>query len=95
MQFWYLATDAPAIYRAEGKVESIDDDGITISHGPVPELKWPAMTMNFGKADSMTLTGLKPGDPVRFEFRKGGPMDWEVVSVQKSGSAAGTTGGAK
>jgi len=89
------ATDAPAIYRAEGKVESIDDDGITISHGPVPELKWPAMTMNFGKANSMTLTGLKPGDPVRFEFRKGGPLDWEVVSVQKSGSDAGTTGGSK
>jgi Cu(I)/Ag(I) efflux system membrane fusion protein len=76
-------------------VESIDDDGITISHGPVPKLKWPAMTMSFGKADSMTLTGLKPGDLVRFEFRKGGPIDWEVVSVQKSGSDAGTTGGAK
>jgi Cu(I)/Ag(I) efflux system membrane fusion protein len=73
----------------------MDDDGITISHGPVPALKWPAMTMSFGKADLMTLTGLKPGDLVRFEFRKGGPLDWEVVSVQKSGSDAGTTGGAK
>ncbi|GGH52196.1 hypothetical protein GCM10010975_06550 [Comamonas phosphati] len=80
---------APAVYRAQGKVESIDDDGITISHGPVPGLKWPAMTMGFGKADAATFGGLKPGDAVRFEFRKGGPMDWEIVSVQKTASATG------
>lgn len=89
------APEAPAIYRAEGKVESIDDDGITISHGPVPDLKWPAMTMSFGKANSVSFDGLKPGDPVRFGFRIGGPMDWEVISVQKTGSASGTSGGAK
>jgi Cu(I)/Ag(I) efflux system membrane fusion protein len=81
--------EALAVYRAEGKVESIDDGGITISHGPVPGLKWPAMTMGFGKPDSVTLSGLKPGDPVRFEFRKGGPMDWEIVSAQKIGSPTG------
>jgi Cu(I)/Ag(I) efflux system membrane fusion protein len=81
------APEAPAVYRAEGKVEGIDDDGITISHGPVPALQWPAMTMSFGKADAITFSNLKPGDPVHFKFRKGGPMDWEVVSVQKTGSA--------
>lgn len=78
---------ATAIHRAEGKVERIDADAITISHGPVPELQWPAMTMGFGRPDPKAFAQLKPGDVVRFEFRQGGPMDWELVSVQKSGDA--------
>lgn len=81
------ASDTPGIYRAEGKVERIDADGITISHGPVPALQWPAMTMGFGKADATAFSGLQAGDAVRFAFRKGGPMDWEVVSVHKAGGA--------
>ena len=81
------AAAASGAYRAEGKVESVEADSITISHGPVPELKWPAMTMGFGKADAKAFADVKPGDQVRFEFRKGGPMDWELVTVQKSGGA--------
>jgi Cu(I)/Ag(I) efflux system membrane fusion protein len=76
-----------AIYRAEGTVESVEPDGITISHGPVPELKWPAMTMGFGKGDTKALAGLRPGDRIRFEFRQGGTMGYELVSVQKAGGA--------
>jgi membrane fusion protein, copper/silver efflux system len=67
-------------------VESIDAEGITISHGPVPELKWPAMTMGFSKPDPKAFPGLKAGDDVRFEFRKGGPMGYELVTVQPSGA---------
>jgi Cu(I)/Ag(I) efflux system membrane fusion protein len=81
------AVPSAAAYRAEGTVESVDADSITISHGPVPALKWPAMTMGFGKADAKAFSGLKPGDRIRFEFRPGGPMDWELVSVQPSGGA--------
>ena len=77
----------PTVYRAEGKVESLEAAGITISHGPVPELKWPAMTMGFGKADPTAFADLKPGDQIRFEFRKGGTMTWELVSAQKTGGA--------
>jgi Cu(I)/Ag(I) efflux system membrane fusion protein len=45
------------------------------------------MTMAFGKADAKAFTGIRPGETVRFEFRKGGPMDYELVSVQRTGSA--------
>jgi Cu(I)/Ag(I) efflux system membrane fusion protein len=65
----------------------VDSDAITISHGPVPDLKWPAMTMGFGKPDPKSFPGLKAGDSIQFEFRKGGPMDWEVVKVQPAGAA--------
>lgn len=77
---------AAGIFTAQGKVESVEPDGITISHGPVPELKWPSMTMGFGKPDPKAFAGLKAGDSIRFEFKKGGPMDWELVSVQPSGA---------
>ena len=49
-----------ATFSAEGKVESVDADGITISHGPVPALKWPAMTMGFGKPDPKAFADVKP-----------------------------------
>lgn len=74
-------------FTAQGKVESVDADSITISHGPVPALKWPEMTMGFGKADPKAFSEVKPGDTVQFEFRQGGPMDYELVSVQRKGAA--------
>ena len=74
-------------FAAQGRVESVDADGITISHGPVPALKWPGMTMGFGKADAKAFPDVKPGDSVHFEFRRGGAMDYELVSVRRTGAA--------
>ncbi|MBC7833066.1 MAG: efflux RND transporter periplasmic adaptor subunit [Hyphomicrobium sp.] len=83
-----MPMSAPAgVYAGEGKVESVEADGITISHGPVAALKWPPMTMGFGKPDPKAFADIKPGDTVRFEFKKGGAMDHELVSVQRIGGA--------
>jgi Cu(I)/Ag(I) efflux system membrane fusion protein len=71
------------IHKAEGKVESVSPDGITISHGPVVTLKWPSMTMGFAKASPSAFPEIKPGDRVRFEFKEGGPTGYELVSVQR------------
>ncbi|CAN7662904.1 efflux RND transporter periplasmic adaptor subunit [Variovorax paradoxus] len=81
---------APAVvtHQAEGKVESVAPDGITISHGPIASLQWPAMTMGFGKAAPSAFPEIKPGDPVRFEFREGGAMGYELVSIQRLQSGA-------
>jgi Cu(I)/Ag(I) efflux system membrane fusion protein len=78
---------APSTFSAQGRVEGVDADSITLSHGPVPALKWPAMTMGFGKADPTAFADVKPGDTVHFEFRKGGPLDYELVTVQRMGAA--------
>jgi Cu(I)/Ag(I) efflux system membrane fusion protein len=77
------ADSQPAVFVGEGKVEGVDAEGITISHGPVAALKWPPMTMGFGKPDSAAFGEVKPGDRVRFEFKKGGAMDHELVTVQR------------
>ena len=40
---------------------------VKISHGPITELQWPAMTMGFSGTPDL-LRGLKVGDRVAFEF---------------------------
>lgn len=81
------AAPAPGVYAGEGKVERVEADGITISHGRIAALKWPPMTMGFGKPNAKAFADIKPGDAVRFEFKKGGAMDYELVSVQRVGGA--------
>jgi Cu(I)/Ag(I) efflux system membrane fusion protein len=61
------AAAKPALAEATGRVEQVTKDGVTLSHGPVPAIGWPAMTMTF-RADPMLLRGLKVGDQVQFAF---------------------------
>ena len=77
------AAPAAVLHQAEGKVESVAPDGLTISHGPVATLKWPSMTMGFAKASPEAFPDIRPGDLVRFEFKEGGPTGYELVSVQR------------
>ena len=81
------APTAARLYSGEGKVESVDAHGITISHGPIAALQWPAMTMGFGKPAAGAFADVKPGDNVRFEFKPGSSADYELVSVQRTGGA--------
>jgi len=42
---------------------------IDLSHGPIPSLNWPEMTMGFRVEDKTLLQGLKAGDRINFELR--------------------------
>jgi len=68
---------------ASGTVEAIDPAAktITIAHGPVEALKWPAMTMTF-KAPDVDLTALEKGDHVEFDLAASG-MDGTVTKITK------------
>jgi Cu(I)/Ag(I) efflux system membrane fusion protein len=44
------------------------------------------MTMGFSKPNARAFPGVKPGDDVRFKFKKGGPMGYELVDVQSAGA---------
>lgn len=54
---------------------------LTLAHGPVAEVKWPAMTMTFKVADAKLLKGLKPGSKVAFTFESAGMDDSTITSV--------------
>jgi len=77
---------APASFTAQGKVEGVDADSLTISHGAIAELKWPAMTMPFNKPSPTAFADVKAGDAVHFEFKKKGD-EYELVSVHRMGAA--------
>jgi membrane fusion protein, copper/silver efflux system len=82
------AAQAPAAggtFSAHGKVERVEPDAITISHGPVPALKWPAMTMGFSKPNPKAFPEVKPGDMVSFQFKQGAG-GYELVNVQPGGA---------
>ncbi len=76
----------PATYSAQGKVDGVDADSMTLSHGPIAALKWPAMTMPFNKPNPTAFADVKVGDSVHFEFKKKGD-EYELVSVHRMGGA--------
>lgn len=73
---------APSVTAsANGTVEAVDvvAKTITIAHGPVDALKWPAMTMTF-KAPNADLASVKQGDHIEFEFTSTG-MDGTITNI--------------
>lgn len=52
--------------RAEATINSTDPAArkFNATHGPIPELGWPAMTMDFGLAEGVDLPDLAPGSRV-------------------------------
>ena len=59
------------VHTAVGKVEQVSEDAITLSHGPVPTLQWPPMTMDFMKPAPDAFKEIKAGQTVEFDFVEG------------------------
>ena len=72
-------------HQAEGTVERIDGKALTISHGPVPSLKWGPMTMEFQAPASGVPPGLKPGDTIHFEFVQTPEGEFQATSIHRMG----------
>lgn len=70
-----------APHRGEGKVESIDKDEITLSHGPIASLKWGPMTMGFKTPANGLPKNIAVGDTVWFEFRQTKDGMFEITSI--------------
>ena len=69
-------------YQADAKLEKFGKDTWTITHGPVPELKWGAMTMEFLPMKEGVPAGAKPGQAVRLTFtldKDGMPVVTKIV----------------
>ena len=57
-------------HHASGVVKSVDaaKGTVTIAHGAIESLKWPAMTMSFKARDKKLLDTLKPGQKIDFDL---------------------------
>ena len=80
-------------HHAEGRVEEFDAKAgtLSIAHGPVASLKWPAMTMEFVLANPALGSGLKPGAAVAFEFVERQPGEWVITKLEAKPAAHLTT----
>jgi Cu(I)/Ag(I) efflux system periplasmic protein CusF len=83
-----LAFAAPASAQgdavsAAGTVKKVDTAKRTLnlSHGPIPAVNWPAMTMDFAVAPDVDLSALKPGQQVEFKM-KGSGMTYTIIDVK-------------
>jgi Cu/Ag efflux protein CusF len=77
------AATAPIMAKGHGTVTAIDKAAgtITLDHGPIPEAKWPAMTMAFKAAPAIT-DAAKVGDKVDFDLTLTGSAG-EVTAIHK------------
>ncbi len=66
-----------------GTITAVDAKGgtVTIKHGPIPSIGWPAMTMTFKAAPPALLKGLRSGQRVAFTARAKG-MAAEVTAIR-------------
>lgn len=68
---------------ANGTIESVDISAkkVTITHGPIASVNWPAMTMTFD-APNVDLGSVKVGDHVVFELAVNG-MHGQVTKIER------------
>ncbi|MDP2818859.1 MAG: efflux RND transporter periplasmic adaptor subunit [Polaromonas sp.] len=85
---------AAAGHKGEGKVDGVDAKAgtVSIAHGPIASLKWPAMTMGFKVANSTLLKDVTPGTAVAFEFVERQPGEWVITGIQPAAAGKASAG---
>ncbi len=71
------------LHKGTGTVTKIDTAGgkVTIAHGPIQTMKWPAMSMTFGVTDKTLLERLASGKKIEFEFVQQG-SDYVITTIK-------------
>ncbi len=79
-----VLSSAQVQYRGEGRIEAIDftHATVTLAHGPIESLKWPAMTMDFRFIEPTLLQSFKPGQKVIFEIAEESAGEYVIVRIQ-------------
>jgi Cu/Ag efflux protein CusF len=82
-----MAPEGQTHGQGTGTVNSVDASGhkINLTHGPIPALGWPGMTMDFAVAPAVDLRTLKPGTRVNFTIEQGDGGNYEIQSVKPAG----------
>jgi Cu(I)/Ag(I) efflux system protein CusF len=77
------ASTKTTIHKATGVVKAVDQTKgtVTISHGPVQSLNWPAMTMTFVVKDKMFFDKLAVAKNVTIDFTQQ-DKDYVVTAVK-------------
>lgn len=78
-------------HAGSAKVNAVDiqKGRIDISHGPIPSMKWPEMSMGFVVEDKSLLKSIKPGNEIEFEMRGAPNADGDYVITRIRPKSAG------
>jgi len=70
-------------HSGQGVVNKVDlqSNKANLTHGPIPSLGWPGMTMGFKVKDTAVLQGIKPGQRVTFEVVNEGPKQYFLTRI--------------
>lgn len=70
-----------------GIVKAVDSGAhkVTLSHQPISQIGWPAMTMEFAVAPAVDLTALKPESRVDFSMEQGQGGLYVIQSIAPAG----------
>jgi Cu/Ag efflux protein CusF len=70
-----------------GTVNAVDpaQHKVNLSHQPIPEIGWPAMTMEFPVAPSIDLKAIKPGTRVNFTIQQQPDGMYEINAIVPAG----------
>jgi Cu(I)/Ag(I) efflux system membrane fusion protein len=75
---------AKPTHSGVGEVIALTADEITIAHGPVSTLQWPAMTMGFRRSTSAAEPDdLHVGDRVSFSFSQSPQGGFQIVGIAR------------
>jgi Cu(I)/Ag(I) efflux system membrane fusion protein len=74
-------TSGSQTHRAQGKIERIGKDAVTISHDAIPSLEWEPMTMDFGLPANGLPGDFAVGDTVTFEIRENKQGMFEITTI--------------
>ena len=77
------AGEVNTTHRTVGLVKSIDTKAgtATLTHDPVPSMKWPAMTMTFKVQDKALMDKLGQSKKVEIDFEQRG-KDYVITSIK-------------
>ena len=82
------AQAAAATHHGEGRVEKVDKDTITLSHGPIPSMQWGAMTMDFKLPREGAPATVREGANVAFDFTAGPGGEFQITAIAPKDAGA-------
>lgn len=79
-----MAPAAEMLGIGEGVVNSVDAAAhmVNVTHGPIPALGWPGMTMDMTVAEAARNVAVAPGAKIRFGLAKDAEGMFQIVSLE-------------
>jgi Cu(I)/Ag(I) efflux system membrane fusion protein len=78
------APSGGTLHEGSGTVEVVGSNEVTLTHGPIPSMRWGSMTMAFKLARPGMASALKTKETVRFRFKESGD-EYVIEHIERSG----------